>query len=304
MLTSRSGEEIGVALIGRGGRHEIETDAQLHDLLDSSNYGYVAKKSILKMDLTSLWLISKITIKKAANSERGNDRVELLKRNGLDAQKIEIRYNGKTLLFEVPPNMHGALAIVYEVFVKNQYDVDGGNVNGKVVIDCGANIGMFAVYSALHGARKVYAFEPLSSTYEMLCRNVAINHLEGVIFPEKFAVGDKDCTAMLNSKGEGDVMASIELKKGGNDTEEVKVTSLDSFLSGEEAGFIKMDVEGSEENALIGAKGSIAKSKPVLSLSAYHKPTDKTRLPEVILSIRPDYRIKLNNYAEDDFYCD
>jgi hypothetical protein len=65
-----------------------------------------------------------------------------------------------------------------------------------------------------------------------------------------------------------------------------------------------MDVEGYEENVLLGARETIRKWKPVLSFSAYHKPTDKTRLPEVVKSIRSDYDIRLNKHFEEDFYCE
>jgi hypothetical protein len=65
-----------------------------------------------------------------------------------------------------------------------------------------------------------------------------------------------------------------------------------------------MDVEGYEENVLLGATNIIRKYKPVLSFSAYHKPTDKVRLPQLVKNIRADYRIKLNSFYEEDFYCD
>jgi hypothetical protein len=41
-----------------------------------------------------------------------------------------------------------------------------------------------------------------------------------------------------------------------------------------------------------------------MSISAYHKPTDKVAIPKLILGMRPDYNIKLNNFFEEDFYCD
>ena len=65
-----------------------------------------------------------------------------------------------------------------------------------------------------------------------------------------------------------------------------------------------MDTEGFEENVLLGANKTISKFKPVLSLSAYHKPTDKDRLPKIIKSIREDYKITLNHSGEETFYCE
>jgi len=48
---------------------------------------------------------------------------------------------------------------------------------------------------------------------------------------------------------------------------------------------------------------AIEKFKPILSFSAYHRPDDKTTLPKVVSGIREDYKIKLNKYDEEDFYC-
>jgi len=80
--------------------------------------------------------------------------------------------------------------------------------------------------------------------------------------------------------------------------------TIDDFLGNSRVDLIKMDIEGHEEEALLGAQKAIQKFKPVLTFSAYHKQSDKIRLPEVVTSIRNDYRIKLNKYYEEDFFCD
>jgi len=74
------------------------------------------------------------------------------------------------------------------VFVKREY----GNINkGDVVFDVGANIGSFAMYAALSGARKVYSFEPSFEAYETLIKNIKANKLESVIIAINKAVTDR-----------------------------------------------------------------------------------------------------------------
>lgn len=73
--------------------------------------------------------------------------------------------------------------------------------------------------------------------------------------------------------------------------------SLDHILGGEKATFIKMDIEGSEEKALIGARETISKYRPKLAISFYHKPSDIFVLPACILNIRDDYRFILRHYS-------
>lgn len=47
--------------------------------------------------------------------------------------------------------------------------------NPKIVIDIGAHIGLFTLAAIRVGAKKIYAFEPEASNYEILCHNMKIN---------------------------------------------------------------------------------------------------------------------------------
>lgn len=71
---------------------------------------------------------------------------------------------------------------------------------------------------------------------------------------------------------------------------EVEAASIDS-LSQDGFSFIKMDVEGAEAKALLGAKRTIAQRKPKLFISAYHRNEDIFELPLLVLSMRDDYSI-------------
>jgi len=198
--------------------------------------------------------------------------------------------------------------LIDEIMICNQYDINYNNIMNKIVIDAGANIGIFSIYAAKLGAKKVYAFEPVKETYEILKEMIKENKLENIIIPVNKALGDKNKIMKIKYSGAGDGGASLNRKKRNKGKErEIEVITLDDFVKEnkiERVDFIKMDVEGYEENVLLGAKEIIKKYKPVLSFSAYHLPTDKERLPKVVLSIRPDYKIKLNNYWEEDFYCE
>lgn len=185
----------------------------------------------------------------------------------------------------------------------NQYNLSPQTIKNAIVIDGGSNLGEFSIYCARLGAQKVYAFEPITSTFEILKKQIALNKLEGKIIPVNKALGDKNETLNINFSEAGDSSATICTTTKASNTQAVEVVTLDDFIGEEKVGFIKLDVEGYEENVLLGAKKTIAKHKPILALSAYHKPTDKERLPAVISSIRNDYKIELLQKAEPDFYC-
>jgi len=76
---------------------------------------------------------------------------------------------------------------------------------------------------------------------------------------------------------------------------EVEATSVDN-LSPDGFSFIKMDVEGAEKQALLGAKKTITERKPKLFISAYHRNEDIFELPLLVLSLRDDYSIYLRKH--------
>ena len=54
--------------------------------------------------------------------------------------------------------------------------------SNSVILDIGANIGNHTVFFCKEcNAKKVYAFEPVSITFEILQKNIAINNLETVV---------------------------------------------------------------------------------------------------------------------------
>lgn len=72
--------------------------------------------------------------------------------------------------------------------------------------------------------------------------------------------------------------------------------------NGLEVGLIKLDVEGYELEALIGAKETIKKFKPVIVISVYHKGQDLFEVPKLVKNLVPEYKLRfLNLNAESPF---
>ena len=86
---------------------------------------------------------------------------------------------------------------------------------------------------------------------------------------------------------------------------EVECLPLDSVLADTAVTFIKMDIEGSEIATLTGARESIRKNGPILTISAYHRQTDLWNIPLSIHEIRPDYRFYLRPHMIEawDLVC-
>ncbi len=77
----------------------------------------------------------------------------------------------------------------------------------------------------------------------------------------------------------------------------IEVVSLDELLIDSTVSMIKMDIEGAEYDALLGAKKLICAQKPVLAISVYHKLEDLFRLPLLINSLGVSYRYYLRHYT-------
>ena len=74
---------------------------------------------------------------------------------------------------------------------------------------------------------------------------------------------------------------------------EVKANSLDNILGGERVDYIKFDVEGSEKEAIEGAKKTICKYCPALAVSVYHRSEDIFALALQLKELCPEYKLYL-----------
>ena len=76
----------------------------------------------------------------------------------------------------------------------------------------------------------------------------------------------------------------------------VRLSCVDEILNGVDVTYMKFDVEGEEEKALLGAKETILRCKPKMLVSAYHRSEDIFKLPLLVNGIRNDYKIYMRHY--------
>ena len=173
---------------------------------------------------------------------------------------------------------------------------------GDTVLDCGAFSGNTSLYFSrkVGEAGHVYGFEASPQTFAVYARNMAA--LSNVT-PVQAAV--HETCGVLSFSGSD---AGAHIVEGGKFA--VPAVSLDAFAKEHalaRVDFIKMDIEGAEEAALIGAREIIQKFRPKMALSAYHKGGDLLALPRRILSFAPGYTFALRHFSDCVFetvlYC-
>lgn len=76
-----------------------------------------------------------------------------------------------------------------------------------------------------------------------------------------------------------------------------KTVRLADVLKKEKVTFIKMDIEGSEPKALLGAEEIIKRQKPKMAVCVYHRPAHLWEIPLYLKKIVPEYRIFFRHHT-------
>ena len=137
--------------------------------------------------------------------------------------------------------------------------------------------------------KKVIGFEPDTKTYQTLQKN--FYHEPRVEVVNKGLYSHED-TLYFDNAGTRASMLTEERKTG----IAVPVTSIDETLQGNPATLIKMNIEGAEISALNGASRTIARHKPKLGISVYHRTTDLWEIPFLVKKLHASYQLYLRQH--------
>jgi len=232
--------------------------------------------------------------------------------------KIYVR---KGLLYVVPDNVKyhsGFLGYIDNINFWAQYEEPPVMVEeGDVVIDCGACIGVASLLFSQKAGKKgrVIAIEPEGKNYEVLKKVSKLNEGRGApIFPLKVAVYKENRQLALNlsslnpgahtlSNYEEERRDRAKLTGVRECIEAVKIDTIVERVGLERVDFIKMDIEGAEVDALLGAEETIKRFKPKLAICTYHRPTDPVEIRKILLKYNPNYKFKELERGEKVLYA-
>lgn len=180
---------------------------------------------------------------------------------------------------------------------RNVYgDADWGVRPGDIVLDCGAHVGVYSRKALSAGAKLVVAIEPSADAVECLRRNLAGEVAEGraIIYPK----GVWDHEGALTLFDNGNAAAANSFVVNGYKSkriEQVPVTTIDQIteeLQLSRVDFIKADIKGATERALLGGATVISRYRPRMALSTEEPPEDPALLARTVKRLLPGYDMK------------
>jgi hypothetical protein len=81
----------------------------------------------------------------------------------------------------------------------------------------------------------------------------------------------------------------------------VAAVALDDLLESRTTTFVKMDIEGAEPVALMGARRTLSRHAPALAVCLYHRREHLWQVPRIILDANPAYRLSLRRHSDESW---
>ncbi|MDJ0556617.1 MAG: FkbM family methyltransferase, partial [Microcoleaceae cyanobacterium MO_207.B10] len=171
---------------------------------------------------------------------------------------VKFELTGKNLAVEIA-NVSGTFYELAELeFIRKNL-----NSSNPVIVDIGANTGNHLVYFAkIMNAAKVIPMEFHPEVIDILNRHILINQVSNVDLSKLgYALGKNSGKYFIKEHPAKDLcLTEISDTNNGN-SREVQVVTLDGIIT-EKIDFIKVDVQGTEIDALEGAKKLISSYQP------------------------------------------
>lgn len=205
------------------------------------------------------------------------DYATLEMRNGI---KIRLRVDSTDLMAFI------------NVWILHDYGKSGLIIdNDDIVIDIGAHIGLFALFSAqLCKNGRIYCFEPVKENFDLLKSNIELNNVQNVTIINTAVSAENGVVSMyLNNDDAGHSMHVRGAKK--IDVKSISLKSIFDIYNLKRCDFLKIDCEGEEYNIIDSLSNNYFDKIAKISLE-YHFANVKPHLLEnLVKKLEPHYKI-------------
>lgn len=238
----------------------------------------------------------------------------------LNPQKVQV---GKTFITLVPHIHEFDYSVLF--WQKMPYEeelyswIEEKIKDYDLIIDIGANIGIFSVFAAkTNVAAQVYSFEPSTEAFYRLTENKRNNRLSNLTIFNVAVAGSNDFLEFFEPEGHL-TNGSLDINFAGifdKNPAKRKVIGIDNSLiekllaTSQKKTLIKIDVEGAETVVLRNLQNSIIRYKPdmiIEVLSTYEKQLNDLEFINEnysLFSIEPDKLIEKHTFVGNDMYRD
>jgi FkbM family methyltransferase len=172
---------------------------------------------------------------------------------------------------------------------------------GDYVIDAGGCYGDTALYfSQLTGPTgRVASFEFLPQNLMVFRKNLELNsELAGRIHIHENPVWvESDQELFVSGSGPGTMVTENKTTQDAASVSTLKIDDVVGSADFPKVDFIKMDIEGAEQQALRGAEECIRRFKPKLAITVYHSLEDFWEIPQWIDELGLGYKFYLRHFT-------
>ena len=158
--------------------------------------------------------------------------------------------------------------------------LDGGGYVGDTIPNIIKNYPNF---------KKIYMIEPSGLHIKIAKRD--FNHIDNIEFIN-CGLGSKKIKKLEEESNQNNCNHNFQA---------VNIDTIDNICNGDRVDFIKLDIEGAEQDAIDGATETIKKYRPILAICIYHKAEDWYKIPQKVLAIDSGYKLYLRHYMQGIF---
>ena len=187
---------------------------------------------------------------------------------------------------QIPTEMQDKQYFEYDFYPKKE---------DEIFVDCGAyngiSLGTFLKEND-YKFKKYYGIEPDRDNFVKLEKYIAdllAEMQKKTVIINKVAYDSVGKVRLYNLNGPGSFVSDIG-------KQEIETIVIDDLLDEDGATYIKMNIEGSELQALQGAEKTIKSYQPKLAIAGYHKTWDLWDVPLLIHKMNTEYRFYLRSY--------
>jgi len=219
---------------------------------------------------------------------------EVLPRAAAGETVTEIRLRDGTVITAPPENAlwpHFSDVWYHSTYTKRQ-----PIPRGAVVVDIGANVGVFSLFAA-RTARMVYALEPASSNFSRLVANTS--RAQNVA-PMRMACGGNDGSAVLDLSSNPVSFSLMTHSSGNSETVEVvTLASLFDRLKIAKCDFLKLDCEGAEFDIILNSAPALIRGIPRIVMEYHDYLSERFSHRDLLQRLESlGFRVRIYNHHE------